>query len=556
MLKMQPQRNRLRSFGVFHSAYVMTQSLPPSSIDSAVSRPPGVSIGGGIFRVLAAAVLPTALAVGAAALLAQHQIEVVTLLDDQTLPQLVAAQHLNSNVSALTNYALQFQNVATVAERATLQERIDSRNAGIDRNLQELRRGAVEETPALRRLATARADLNAGVADMGTLTDAAVRNGEKLRLIVARLRTENVIGPDGARDAGLRELAALAGGAPSPLILRNIARQFEAAVAAMPDDNDIKRLKSLMLDAEGIVALKGKVLDAQQQQRFLVRRQADLSDQMTAAASALAADSEQALNKARAAAVDDAERLRWLLGGAVGLAVIAAVYGAQRLQRRIVKRLGALNEAVCPYIPANAAGGDELDRLAAGVRVMAALIDRQKEALAQPFHTDSLTGFIDRRQFFEQAAGMLNDLRHKGGEAALLLLDVDRPAALNEPPGFAAEDRALQGVAALLRRRCRDGRIPARLAGDHFGVLLPGASLGEAEIFAMRLRQSAADLRGDSAAQTASPSALPLLTLSIGVAALRDEDRSPEEALRRADEALRRAKQDGGNRVVLAQDFQ
>lgn len=536
----------------FHLVCAMTDLSPPSLTDAAVPRTAGVnvSIGGGIFRALAAAVLPTALAVGAAALLAQQQIEVVTLLDDRTLPQLVAAQHLNSNVSALTNYALQFQNVATVAERATLQERIDSRNIGIDRNLQELRRIAAEETPALRRLATARTDLNAGVADMAALTDAAVRNGEKLRLIIARLRTENVAGPDGARYAGLRELAALASGAPSPLILRNIARQFEAAIASIEEDDDIKRLKALMLDGDGIVALKAKVLDAQQQQRFLVRRQADLSDQMTAAASALAADSEQALNKARAAAVADAERLRWLLGGAVGLAVIAAVYGAYRLQRRIVKRLGALNEAISPYVAAGGDGGDELDRLAVGVRDMAALIEQQKKVLASPAHTDSLTGLTDRRQFFGQAAEILADVRDKGGDAALLLLDIDRLAAINEKLGDAAGDKVLQGVAALLRRRCRDGQIPARLEGDNFGALLPRASLGEAEIFAMRLRQSAADLLPDAAGQAAYP-----LTLSIGVATLRADDLSPEEALRRADEALRRAKEEGGDRVVLAQGF-
>ena len=86
--------------------------------------------------------------------------------------------------------------------------------------------------------------------------------------------------------------------------------------------------------------------------------------------------------------------------------------------------------------------------------------------------------------------------------------------------------------------------MAARLSGDDFAVLLPGTSLNDAEIFAMRLRQSAADPPQDDAE---SP---PALTISVGLTMLRAADLSPDDALSRADAALRRAKQDGGNRVA------
>lgn len=526
---------------------------------------PRVSVERTLWRAFAALAAPLAVVGVAAAYLAQGQVDAAARLNAAVLPQFVAAQRLSADVYALTNYAQQFLIVSTFAERATLQERIEGRAIGVDRSLGELQRLAGGDSPLQRQLAAARVELTAGVLDLSAASEAAARDGENLRQLSARLRGEAAQRPDNATLAGLRELIALAAAAPTPLALRNIVRQFDAA-AASADEPGVSGLSALMRDEDGVAAARRRQLEALQQQRFIVRRQADAGDRMAAAASALAADAERELNVARAAAVSGAERLRWLLAAGILSGAGAGFVGLRLLRRRVASRLTALNAAVAngaPPPPFDDALGreavpgpeqeDELDQLAAGVRAMQATIAAQTAALERLRGADPLTGLADRRSFFAAAAAALDRLRAAGADpdpasgAAIMLLDVDHFAAVNDLLGVSAGDRALQRLAGLLQRRCGDGQLAARLEGDCFAVLLPGAAPAEAEIFAMRVRQSAADERRGADVESGPP-----VTVSIGVAQLEPADRSPDEVYRRADAALKRAKRDGRNRVAMA----
>ena len=526
--------------------------------------PPPAGVERALWRALAALAAPLAVAGIAAIYLAQRQVDAAAQLDVAALPQYVAAQRLSADVYALTNYAQQFLIVSTQAERATLQERIDGRTVGIDRGLGELRRLAGGDSPLQRQLAAARVDLTAGVIDLAAATEAAARNGESLRILTARLRGEGAQGADSAALAGLRELAALAAAAPTPLALRNIVRQFDIAVAAASDVPGAARLAMLMGGDDGVAATRRRQLEALQQQRFIVRRQADAGDRMAAAASALAADAEQALDAARAEAVNGAERLRWLLAAGIVGGAGAGFFGLRLLRRRVASRLTALNAAVVTGAPPpeifpergpewGPERGDELDQLAAGVRAMQTTIAAQAAAMEQLRGADPLTGLADRRSFFIAAAATLERLRAAGDAAdpasgaALALIDIDHFAAVNDMLGVSVGDRALRRLAGLLRRRCGDGQLAARLEGDCFAVLLPGAAPAEAEIFAMQVRQSAADDRRGADGDSGPP-----VTVSIGVAMLDVADRSFDDVYRRADAALKRAKRDGRNRVATA----
>lgn len=522
-----------------------------------------VSVERTLRRALAGLAAPLAAVGIAAVLLAQAQVNVAARLDAAALPQFVAAQRLGSEVYALTNYAQQFLIVSTLAERATLQERIEGRAAGIDRGLGELQRLAGGDSPLLRQLAAARADLTAGVADLSAAAEAVARNGENLRLLAGRLRGEGAQGPDNPLLAGLRELIALALAAPTPLALRNIIRQFDIALESAAESPEIARLAGLMRGEDGVAASRRRLLEALQQQRFIVRRQADAGDRMAAAASALAADAEQALSEARAAAVSGAAQLRWLLAAGIVAGGGAAFFWLQLLRRRVVARLITLNDvcddglardrAMAPPDANDDFAGDELDRLAAGLGAMQARLQNQADELTRLRGADPLTGLADRRRFFSAFADALGRLRQAGeaaardDHAALLLIDIDHFAAINEMVGVTAGDRALLRLAGLLRRRCGDGQLAARLEADRFAVLLPGVEPAEAEIFAMRVRQSAADERRGEDVEQAPP-----VTVSIGVAQLDAADRSVDDAYRRAETALRRAQRDGRNRVAAA----
>lgn len=521
---------------------------PMAEISPAPRRAPAASVGRSFARVLALLSAPALLIGVGAALLAQQQITDTAALDARALPQLIAAQRLAGDINALSGYAMQFQNIATLSERTTLQERIDSRNASIDRHLAALRRLNIgEATPTVQRLLAARDELMAGVADLAAATGETVRSGEGLRAQLARLRGEAAQPAATPAQAGLRELAAQAASAPSQLILRNIARQFETTAEQAPDDETTRRLKALFFGDDGLAALKGAQLNAQQQQRFIIRRQGDVTEQMSALSSALATEAENALAALRRSAVAGAERLRWLLLAGVALMAGVAIVSARHLHRRVIVRLAALTRMVDAARPDQPPGsGDELDRLVLGLRDMQAQIAGQEQRLRRLGESDPGTGLLNRKFFIALAADALPRVKNDNATVSLLMIDIDHLRTINERDGHAGGDRAIHRLAELLRHRCLDQQIPARLDGDAFAVLMPDATLSEAEAFARRLRQAVADDR-PALGETIPPPA----TVSIGVTQLAAEDGGLDDALRRADDALRRAKADGRNRIAI-----
>ncbi len=160
--------------------------------------------------------------------------------------------------------------------------------------------------------------------------------------------------------------------------------------------------------------------------------------------------------------------------------------------------------------------------------------------------TDPLTGQANRRHFEEVASAQLARLRRFGGEAALLLLDLDHFKALNDRHGHAVGDAVLRRVAETCREVLRDVDQFARLGGEEFVALLPGIDLAGAIGVAERLRHAVGRLVVPTETEPATP------TLSIGIAAIERRDRSIDDALRRADDALYQAKDAGRNRVRAA----
>ncbi|MFC7280127.1 diguanylate cyclase [Paractinoplanes rhizophilus] len=94
---------------------------------------------------------------------------------------------------------------------------------------------------------------------------------------------------------------------------------------------------------------------------------------------------------------------------------------------------------------------------------------------------DALTGLANRRLLTERMRELA------GGQAAMLLIDLDGFKPINDRYGHAAGDEVLLHVAETLRG-CSAAGLPARLGGDEFAVLLPGADLTTAERVAARFR--------------------------------------------------------------------
>jgi diguanylate cyclase len=172
--------------------------------------------------------------------------------------------------------------------------------------------------------------------------------------------------------------------------------------------------------------------------------------------------------------------------------------------------------------------------------------------------SDPLTGLANRRRFEEafdetlERAGRATSDQATAPVMSMLMLDIDYFKRVNDRFGHAAGDRVLVIFADILRNNLRSVDIPARVGGEEFAALLPGADLATAASVAERVRQA---VEAHAAhAQAPSDAAHPdniAFTVSIGAAASPADCPADYDALMSvADRRLYTAKQGGRNRVV------
>jgi len=157
--------------------------------------------------------------------------------------------------------------------------------------------------------------------------------------------------------------------------------------------------------------------------------------------------------------------------------------------------------------------------------------------------TDALTGTLNYRGFREACDRVWADPDSQ--PLAVLALDIDHFKRYNDLYGHAEGDVALRRFAGAVRSALfRSGDVLARPGGEEFTVLMPDCSLRQAMQAANRVcaRVREADISHDD-----TPSGR--LTVSIGVAAREPGDVDVDALLKRADDALYRAKSGGRDRA-------
>jgi diguanylate cyclase (GGDEF)-like protein len=164
--------------------------------------------------------------------------------------------------------------------------------------------------------------------------------------------------------------------------------------------------------------------------------------------------------------------------------------------------------------------------------------------------TDALTGLANRRRFDARLADEAQRAHRHGTSLALLLVDIDHFKLYNDHLGHPQGDRALQAVAAVLAQQGRrPGELVARIGGEEFALLLPHADAATALAVASRCHDAMETL---ALPHATSPTA-DHVTLSIGAAVLRLEEREDGDSLlRRADAALYAAKAAGRARCMMS----
>lgn len=170
------------------------------------------------------------------------------------------------------------------------------------------------------------------------------------------------------------------------------------------------------------------------------------------------------------------------------------------------------------------------------------MADIRNEAMTEP-----LTGLANRRAFSESLADSMAAATEQKTPLCLLMLDIDHFKSFNDTYGHQLGDEVIRLVAGCMSAKTKENDTAARYGGEEFAVVLPGASLQDAEAVAEQIRLTVA---GQKIVRKASRQTLGSVTLSIGVAQYRPED-SDEDLIERADAALYAAKHAGRKCVEL-----
>jgi len=159
--------------------------------------------------------------------------------------------------------------------------------------------------------------------------------------------------------------------------------------------------------------------------------------------------------------------------------------------------------------------------------------------------TDALTGLHNRRYMESHIGALIEQASARGKPLAVSLLDIDFFKSVNDTYGHDAGDDVLREFANRIRKSIRGIDLACRYGGEEFVVLMPETDLAVAAAVSERLRRRIASepFRVQQGARQIE------VTISIGIASLGGGD-DAAMLVKRADQALFRAKRDGRNRVV------
>ena len=165
--------------------------------------------------------------------------------------------------------------------------------------------------------------------------------------------------------------------------------------------------------------------------------------------------------------------------------------------------------------------------------------------MSQPLLNDRLTGLLTRIAFDEEFKAFMKTASETSQPVSLAYLDIDYFLNINQAHGHEGGDRVLETVAEILSKQAGEDAVVARYGGDEFVLLFPYTEREQALLTLERIRAEIAgcvDFRGIKTQ----------VTITGGIASFPIDGNSESEIMRKADQALYRAKKIGRNSIRLA----
>lgn len=164
---------------------------------------------------------------------------------------------------------------------------------------------------------------------------------------------------------------------------------------------------------------------------------------------------------------------------------------------------------------------------------------------------DSLTGLLTRRRFDDELKRTLEKAKNGEGTLSLAFLDIDHFKLINDTYGHSTGDAVIQNVVAHVRQALGAATLLGRYGGEEFAVLLPGV---EREQALLALERARLEVEKPQPFLSGKKKVELTVTVSGGISAFPLDGRTESEMIRKADQALYRAKATGRNKICLAQE--
>ena len=158
---------------------------------------------------------------------------------------------------------------------------------------------------------------------------------------------------------------------------------------------------------------------------------------------------------------------------------------------------------------------------------------------------DPLTGIANRRHLEQRASSEIAIVLRKATRLGLIMFDIDRFKGINDAHGHSFGDHVICEVVEAARAQLRPSDFIARIGGEEFTILLPDVDVRGGETIANRIRAAIADLPFRHGGADV------VVTASFGVTVLSSAQPVLDVALKRADDALYAAKNNGRNLVCV-----
>jgi diguanylate cyclase (GGDEF)-like protein len=168
-----------------------------------------------------------------------------------------------------------------------------------------------------------------------------------------------------------------------------------------------------------------------------------------------------------------------------------------------------------------------------------------------PLPTDELTGLLTRKAFHEVIDDLLEKAKATDKPISLAFIDIDNFLRFNETYGHVAGDDVIKEIAALIKKSCGEEAIPVRYGGDEFAVIFPHIEREQAFLALEKLRSEASATSYKIGKEGVI---IDGISLSGGISCFPVDGRLKSELIRKADQALYRAKVTGRGKIRLAYD--